>query len=454
MNVLRAMSRPRLLAVVAAALAVVMSLSAYGYYWKLESSIHHLDPDRLIEGGRPAKLNGAQNILMMGSDSRQGANAQFGRGLRNKAPASDTMILLHLSPGGGQAVGISFARDLMVPIPSCKREDGTRTQPSSLAMLNEAIGRGGPACTISTLEKLTRIKIDHFVQVDFVGFEKITKAVGGVPVCLPYDVNDPRSGLRLAKGPHNVQGKEALAYVRARHGFRDGSDTQRIKRQQRFLASLAKKGMNAGLLADPGRLNALLTSSLSSLTSDLRLTGMLKIAQSMRGLTTGKIRFVTVPDELYPPNHNRMQLAQPAASRFLDAVRDDRKIEAAPATPASPPARTKVRIFNASGVEGQAATVASFLKDRGYTVGKPGNLTRPSATTEIRAAASDAAQAKALAALIPGAKVRTVSSSPSSKGRVDVVLGSGFTGLKSAGIPNLTGEARADDDLCESSEAA
>jgi hypothetical protein len=170
----------------------------------------------------------------------------------------------------------------------------------------------------------------------------------------------------------------------------------------------------------------------------------------MRALTTGKIRFVTVPDEVYPPNHNRMQLAQPAATRFLDAVRDDRKIEAEPKTPSSPPARTKVRILNASGVEGQAAQVASFLKDRGYTVTKVGNLSRSSFTTQIRAATSNAPQAKALAALIPGAKVR----SGSAKGYVDVVLGSGFKGLKLAGIPSLNGEARADDALCPSSGAA
>ncbi len=95
-------------AVAAAAVLVTGSLSAYGYYWKLQNAVQHEDVDKLLGGNRPKKLNGARNIIVIGSDTREGANAQYGKGLRNKPPASDTMVLLHLSPGGGQALAVSF----------------------------------------------------------------------------------------------------------------------------------------------------------------------------------------------------------------------------------------------------------------------------------------------------------------------------------------------------------
>lgn len=95
-------------AVAAAAVMVTGALSAYGYYWRLQSAVQHEDVDRLIGGDRPRKLNGAINIFVLGSDTREGANARYGRGLRGKPPASDTMVLLHLSPGGGQAIAVSF----------------------------------------------------------------------------------------------------------------------------------------------------------------------------------------------------------------------------------------------------------------------------------------------------------------------------------------------------------
>ncbi|GAA2584554.1 LCP family protein [Actinomadura fulvescens] len=445
---------PRALAWISIALAgviVATTLAAYGYYWRIQNSIQHEDPNKLITGERPRKLNDALNILLIGSDTREGANAQYGRSLRDKAPASDTMILLHLSPGGGQALGISFARDLMVPIPACKRKDGSRTPASSLAMLNEAIGRAGPTCTMDTIEKLTHIKIDHFVQVDFVGFEKITTAVGGVPICLTKPVYDPEAGLRLGKGPHRVAGKQALAYVRARKKIGDGSDTQRIQRQQQFLGSLAKQALTGGVLTSPGRLNALLTASAESLTTDRDLTPsrILKIAQGMRDLTAGKVRFVTVPDEPYALDHDRRQLAQPAAARFLTAVRNDEKISDVPAATAK--TNVEVRVLNGSGAEGQARLVADSLRDRAFTVSKVGNLSRPTATTQIRYGRGAAAQAAAIAALIP--RAGTVATARVPAATIEVILGANFPGLKSTGIPRQQNEHRASDDICRENPA-
>ncbi|GAA1541413.1 hypothetical protein GCM10009678_24900 [Actinomadura kijaniata] len=430
--------------VATAAVTVTGSLSAYGYYWRLQSSIRQEDTDRLIGGNRPPKLNDALNVLVLGSDTRKGANARYGRGHQHEAPKSDTMILMHLSPGGGQVLGVSFPRDLLVPIPPCARPDGTVVPGAPQAMLNEAIGRAGPSCTIKTIEKLAGIHIDHFVQVDFTGFKEITTAIGGVPICLPKDVRDKDSGFRKPKGTHRVQGEEALAYFRLRKNIGDNSDTQRIKRQQMFLGAMAKQATSTGVLADPGRLNGLLTSVARSLTTDkgLRLTNMLRIAQSLQGIDPGRIRFMTVPSGPWARDPDRIVLSD-GAQPFFTALRNDTTVPE-PVKAAAIPAR--VRVLNGSGVQGRARVVGDQLAERKYTVTKVGNLAAPTARTVIRHAPADAAAARALAALIPGAATRP--GARSVPGVLDLVIGANFTRVKGGGIPRQQGEHRATDDIC------
>lgn len=435
-------------AVAAAAVMVTGSLSAYGYYWKLQNAVQHEDVDKLIGGNRPKKLNSARNILVIGSDTREGANAQYGKSLRNKPPASDTMVLLHLSPGGGQALAVSFPRDLMVPIPACTRRDGTKAPGVAVAMLNQAIAHAGPACTVKTLEQVTKIHIDHFVQVDFVGFKRIATAVGGVPVCVKGDVHDKDSGLNLARGSHRLKGEQALAYVRSRKGFGDKSDTARIKRQQHFFGALAKEAMGKGVLTDPGRLNELLSAVAESLTTDKALTvsEMLKIAQGMRDLNAGKLRFVTVPSGAYAPDPNRVALTRPAADQFFDAIRKDVVVPAQEKPSAVEPG--KVRVYNASGVEGRAAQVAAQLRDGGWQVVGVGNLRSRTRATHIRYGTGADAQARALAELLPGAKAAPRAKAPA--GVVELVIGPDFTRIRtSGGIPVQRGESRASDTVCE-----
>ncbi|MGI5164057.1 LCP family protein [Spirillospora sp. CA-253888] len=426
---------------------VAVSLSAYGYYWRLQGSIEQQDTDRLLGGDRPKKLNGALNILLLGSDTRKGANAKYGHSLRDKPPASDTMILLHLSPGGGQALAISFPRDLLVPIPECTRPGGGTVPATAQAMLNEAIARGGPACTIETIERVSRIRIDHFVQVDFVGFKNITTAVGGVPICLPKDVDDPDSGFRMSRGPHRVQGEDALAYVRIRKGLGDNSDTQRIKRQQRFLGALAKEAMSAGVLTDPAKMNALLTSSAKSLTTDKRFNvgAMLKVANGMRDLTAGKLRFVTVPSGPYALDKDRVALVQPDAADFFTAVRNDRTV---PEPVKPPPTPVKVRVFNGSGVADRAARVAEQLRAQGFTVTGVGNYKRTVPATQIRHAAADRPLAGQLAAKL--AKAAVLPRARAVPGVLDLVIGADYAGLRtSVGIPRQRDEHRASDAVCD-----
>src|SRR6516225_555196 len=196
----------------------------------------------------------AQNILIIGSDSRSGTHG-YGRGIQGSR--SDTSMLLHIPPTHTGAIVISFPRDTMVPIYSCQADGqghhGQQAQPGSLEQLNWTFSYGGAACLWRTLEQVTRIHIDHFIEVDFSGFKSIVNDVGGVPVCLPYAIRDPASKLNLPAGKSVVQGAQALAFVRERHiGL--GSDLQRISRQQIFLASLAQRVKQSSSLSDPTKL--------------------------------------------------------------------------------------------------------------------------------------------------------------------------------------------------------
>jgi LCP family protein required for cell wall assembly len=451
----------RALGWVSVVLSVIMvgtSLAAYAAYLKLQGNINHEDIDAAVGPNRPKKLNNSLNILLIGSDTRAGANAKYGRGHVNEPPRSDTMILLHLSPGGGQAVGISFPRDLMVPIPSCKTRTGGTVPALAIGQINASFTMGGAGCTIKTIESFSNVKIDHFMQVDFSGFKNVVNAIGGVEICLPNDVNDPLSKLRLPKGRHVVKGETALAYVRARHGLGDGSDLARIKRQQQFLGSVANKALSAGVLADPVKLSRLLNAGTKSLTTDegLDFQTMLQLGQSLRGLTSGKIRFVTVPFGAYAPDPNRVTLRQPAASQFFSAVRNDKGISAQEAqktsTPKVPPNKVRVRVLNGSGVPGQAQRVADQLLAQGYKVifvgNAPGGV---GGKTELLYGTGGQPGAATLAGIVPGVKPapRTTGAANDS---VDLVIGSNWTALKTAkrtSIPKQQGEIRADQNICK-----
>ncbi|MEV4675502.1 MULTISPECIES: LCP family protein [Actinomadura] len=435
------------------AVMVAGSLTAYGLYRKAFGNISHEDVNAQLGPNRPKKLNSAMNILLLGSDTRAGSNGKYGRGLKNELPRSDTMILLHLSPGGGQAMGISFPRDLMIPMPSCKGRKGETIAAQSRAQINSAFTNGGAACVIKTIESISNIRIDHFMQVDFTGFKTITTAVGGVPVCLPKAVNDPKSGLRLGKGPHKIKGETALAYVRVRHGLGDGSDTDRIKRQQKFMGSLANQAMSAGVLSNPKKLYTLMNAVTKSLTTDEELTPdvMMDIAREMQGMTSGKLRFVTVPSGPDPQDPNRVALRD-AAQPFFAAVRNDKTVPKEPkaGTPKISPSQVRVRVYNGSGVQGQAGRVADDLESQGFQVTVGGNAPAATPATKVLYGAGADQQAQTLADLIPS-KPQPTARKGGTPGVVDLVVGRNWTVLKSAGagIPKQEGEIRASDNICD-----
>ncbi|MFE3633073.1 LCP family protein [Streptomyces cellostaticus] len=280
------------------------------------------------ERERPTSLvRGAQNILLIGSDTRAGqGNRRYGRDLGSER--SDTTILLHLAADRRSATAVSLPRDLMVDIPGCHRPDGSRSEPV-FAMFNRAFQVGGSACTVRTVEKLTDIRVDHHMVVDFSGFKEMVDAVDGVRVCLPEPIDDKDAGLRLPAGKVTLDGEQALGYVRARKTLGNGSDTDRIDRQQQFLGALVNKVQSSGVLLNPVKLYPLLDAATSSLTTDPELAslrGLYQLVRGLRDIPTDHVQFLTVPRKSYVYDANRDQLVEPEAERLFARLRADRPV--------------------------------------------------------------------------------------------------------------------------------
>ncbi|MFE0347866.1 LCP family protein [Streptomyces griseoluteus] len=323
--------------------AALLLLGTGGAGWALYARLSdNITPDEAAarelaryDKERPTALvSGAQNILLIGTDSRAGdGNEQYGRD--SGAERSDTTILLHLAADRRSATAVSLPRDLMVRVPACPRTGGGRTEPS-FAMLNTAFQVGGSACTIRTVEELTGIRVDHHMVVDFSGFKQMVDAVDGVPVCLREPIDDKAARLKLPAGRVTLDGEQALGYVRARKTLGDGSDTERMDRQQRFLGALVEKVRGDGVLLNPVKLYPVLDAATSALTTDPELAslrGLYQLVRGVRDIPTAHVRFLTAPREAYVYDSDRDQLVQPAAGELFARLRTDRPVEVTDTSP-------------------------------------------------------------------------------------------------------------------------
>ena len=273
----------------------------------LGKNIVALDTSDLNNQKRPETVvqtdTSATNILIMGSDSRAGSNGSYGNvdGAR-----SDTTLLVHIYKGRKAATVVSIPRDSFVEIAGCKMLNGETSFPYE-TKFNAAFAIGGPICTVKTVEKLTNIRINNFVVVDFEAFKKVVDALGGVEVCLTSPAYDPivpgrgGSGLNLPAGYSNITGEQALAFVRARESLGDGSDLGRISRQQEFIASMIRGMMEKGLLTNPAMIYQVLNVVTSSITTNSEFASINKLqdfALSLGSLKPSKINFVTTPYEI------------------------------------------------------------------------------------------------------------------------------------------------------------
>src|SRR5579875_3452713 len=427
---------------------VAASLVAYAAYRDVVDGVKQVNVSDLL-GKRPPQYTSAQNILVIGSDSRAGTDGKFGSAQAIAGARSDTMMLLHILPqhkGGGV---VSFPRDSVVPVSACKADGigdpGQKAQPGANEMLNATFAYGGAPCLWKTLEAQTGIFINHFVEINFNGFQSVVNDLGGVNVCLPEAINDPASGLDLSAGLHHVNGAQALAFVRERH-IGEGSDLQRIQRQQFFMASLLQQIDSKNVLSNVTRLFAISRDVAKTLTTDsgLSVSNMLGLAESMKGLTSKSIQFTQVPVVQDPTDANRVLWSQPQAGQLFSEIAHDPSVPKssagpkASASPSSAATAVGVKVLNATATGGLAKQTATALTGRHYRVTGTGNAPAPSSSTIIQySAASDAAGARALAQLIPNAEVQQVAGVTT--GTVDLIIGSSFSGVKGAAASSGSG---------------
>ncbi|MFF3557851.1 LCP family protein [Streptomyces tsukubensis] len=309
------------------------SATAWWFYRKLDGNITTDTATAVeletFEKERPVQVSlDAKNILLMGSDTRRGeGNSKYGRD-DGGSQRADTVILLHIAADRQSSTSMSIPRDLMTTIPSCRRPDGSRTE-ERLGQFNSAFETGGAACAIRTVEKMTGVRIDHHMVVDFRGFTKMVDAVDGVEVCLKEPVDDPDAHLDLPEGRQTLDGEQALGYVRARKSIGNGSDTERMDRQQQFLGSLVKKVQSDGVLLNPGKLYPVLDAATKSLTTDPGLDSLkdlYDLTRSLRNVPTENVQFLTVPRRPWANDANRDELVQPQASVLFRQLREDSPI--------------------------------------------------------------------------------------------------------------------------------
>ncbi|MFE8010224.1 LCP family protein [Streptomyces sp. NPDC057418] len=288
---------------------------------------------KAYEQERPTPIaRNAQNILLIGSDTRSGDNSRYGRD-DGGSQRSDTTILLHLAADRRSATAVSIPRDLMAEIPSCHTADGKATK-KQFAQFNWAFELGGTACTIRAVEKMTGVRVDHHMVIDFNGFKDMVDAVDGVEVCLKEPVDDADAHLKLPAGRQKLDGEQALGYVRARKSIGNGSDTERMDRQQKFLGALVNKMQSNGVLLNPTRLYPVLDAATKSLTTDPGLDSLrdlYDLVRGMRNVPTEQVQFLTVPRQPYRANPNRDELVQPDADQLFDRLRTDEPVAVVPA---------------------------------------------------------------------------------------------------------------------------
>jgi LCP family protein required for cell wall assembly len=449
--------RHPVLSIVALVMTVIVTgamVFFYVLFRNVYDSIHHVNVNVADLGKRPPELSpGALNILMIGSDSRAGTH---GYGNNIVGSRSDTAMVLHITPDHSHAYVVSFPRDSMVPIFACTADGqghpGQQAAPGQLERLNATFSYGGVACLWKTLEQTTRIHIDHFMQVDFNGFKKIVNDLGGVSVCVPYAIHDWRSHLKLTAGRHTVDGAQALAFVRLRH-IGEGSDLQRIQRQQLFLASVAQKMKHSSVIGNPTEMYSLVHDVASSLTTDsgLSLTDLYAIANSLKGLSTSALRFISVPVVPYSGDPlAEVQWQQPQASQLFAAIAHDNHIakaaknaknaskskpgsataaKQAKKLPTVSPSKVTVQVLNGTNTTGLAGTTAAGLTGKGFKVTGAADAASSNYTSTYieYSSASQLPQVNTLSKEIVGAQVKQVPTLP--PGQLTLVLGSSFKGL-------------------------
>jgi LCP family protein required for cell wall assembly len=441
--------------VLAGCLAVLMVLGGL-IYLKLSSNITTIDVSSLgkrpVNPPDPVTNLSPMNILVIGSDTRDLATGKFGSKKDLPGARPDTTLIVHLSGDRKSAVVVSIPRDSMTHAARDCKDPNSVVMDGPIQMWNS---NQGAACVWRAVEGNTGIVIDHSLVLDFDGFQKMVDALGSVEVCTPTPINDPRSGLVLKAGRTRVKGPQALAFVRARYTLGDGSDIGRIPRQQAFLSAMVQEATSKKLFLQPVKLLRFLDAVTNAVAMDPGLKEIgarIDLAQSVVGLKSSQIRFVTVPNEPYPTNHNRVQWT-PDADALWKSIIHDAPLPGSTPPPASNPGPTPtptptatpvpltvrpdkitVHIVNASGVSGLGRRAATDLLTQGFNTTPSSTGTNLSRGVIVGYSSKKLQSARTVAAAFPGA---TLVQDESAGDFIRVNLGAGSPNVVK--VPNRLG---------------
>ncbi|MEU1177542.1 LCP family protein [Streptomyces sp. NPDC005820] len=313
---------------------VALGGTGAGYlYFKLNGNIKSVDIDQALGTDRPTKAdNGSENILVLGSDTRSGANKKLGGGTDDGSARSDTAMIIHVYEGHERASVVSVPRDTLIDRPACTDTEGVHHDAANGVMFNSAYTTGGAACAVKTVESITGIRMDHYLEVDFSGFEKLIDELGGVEVTTTRAIDDSESHLKLAAGTHTLNGKQALGLVRTRHGVGDGSDLGRIQLQQAFIKALVTQVKHIGLFTSPKKLYDLADTATKAVTTDSDLgsvNSLMSFANGLKGISASNMHMVTMPVRYDPADPNRVVVLENKAQQVWTALKNDEPIPAA-----------------------------------------------------------------------------------------------------------------------------
>jgi LCP family protein required for cell wall assembly len=318
--------RPRrilLIVLIVALVAVAATVgTALGLGAKYDHQIARVDPFAGLTHRPAAGPSGAQNILIVGSDTHAKnlpSQATAKRIAESGGQRSDVLMLAHLTADHKRVYLISIPRDSYVNVPAAGPWQGGRTK------INAAFAYGGLPLVVRTVEGFTGVRIDHVALMEFVGFRAMTDAIGGVDVKMTKTVYDPRTKRTYRVGFNHLDGAAALDFVRQRHGL-PGGDFDREKRQQQFILALVNKAVTTGTLANPKKLNSFLDATSKTVIVDKQLS-LTREVLSFKGIRTNDLNFITTPhksDTVRTNVGDVVAIDHDPASALFDAVAKDR----------------------------------------------------------------------------------------------------------------------------------
>lgn len=448
-------------------LACVLSLVGTGYAWNWMrtvdgawNTVNALDPDN-ANIRKPGDQTGDETYLIVGTDSRSGKNAKVGAGDADSVEGAraDTILLVNIPADRSRVVAVSWPRDLAVDRPECQNWDNNTAEysgtlePATGIKINGIYADGGPNCLVKTLTQMSGLNINHFIAMDFSGFEHVVRAVGGVEVCSTVPLYDYELGTILRKsGTKKLTGRQALNYVRARHISVEGNgDYGRIKRQQLFMSSLLRSALSGDVLSNPSKLNKMVNTFIKySYVDNVDTTSLIQLAESMQGMDAGRVTFVTVPTSGTTTDGENNEIPRmDDIDAIFDAIIDDKPLPGekkekpkattkAPDAPKAPapkseltaqdPSNLSVRVLNGSSESGVAGSTMEELVRQGIDVSGIADSSEKRTDTVVRYGPGEKDSAATIAKMFPGAKIQE---DRSVKVGVEVILGSDFAGVDS-----------------------